>query len=56
MARAGYESKELRTAEDEVEDLGEEEEEKRLGVVRDDGSAGESHARKVAKSVANEDS
>jgi hypothetical protein len=54
MSRTWYESKQLRTTEQKVEDLGDEEEKKRFGVVALDGDDGERHAGEVAESVSGE--
>lgn len=55
VARAGDQVEELRDAVEEVEGLGDEEEEERLGEVAEDAADGEDHAREVAVGVADED-
>jgi hypothetical protein len=54
MSRACNETEELRARQDEVEDLGDEEEQERLGEVGDDGDTGKGHAGEVAERVARE--
>ncbi len=46
MTRVGYESEELRTAEQEVEDLWDEEEQHRLAEVAQDADGGKDHPAK----------
>lgn len=55
MARAGDEAKELGDRVAKVEDLGDHEEQQRLGKVAEDGDDDEHHAGKVAVRVADED-
>ncbi len=55
MAGTGDEAEELRGGVDEVEDLGDEEQEERLGEVAEDADDGEDHAREVAVGVSDED-
>ena len=55
VPRTRNQVEELWTAVDEVDDLGDQEEEERFGEVRQDGDAGEGHAADVAVGVADED-
>ena len=54
MTRAGDEAEELGAGEEEIEDLGEKEEEERLGEVAEDADNGKGHTTKVAERVAHE--
>lgn len=54
MSRTWHESKQLRTTEQKVEDLGDEEEEERLRVVALDCDDSEGHAGKVAEGISRE--
>ena len=55
VAGTGDEPEELRCAVDEVEDLGQQQQDQGLGEVAEDANSGEYHARKVTVCVTNED-